>query len=349
MNNNNNEDSNMNSSKSNTPHNDYTSIPTKMEIRSHGDCFYEFVLSPKQMHFLQFSAELFGLTKSEIMQTIVGYGMDKTLLPIWQLNVSMTNTFAFTTINRIHYEQDLSAKEFGEGCEDFIINALMRMLIQFVIYTFRNQKEAFMGIAFNSIDCAKQGLAFCSLAYFETVLTAAFNKYVAQFDLATEPEHIFVKIPKPNYNLSILVDFPDGSENYLNKKFLVDRQILTIEKEDEWHSFVKFEDFNIAEFSDRFKPFRCLDKSIIDKMRECREWRYRGMTMAQKNDHDVSNELLSYTSDKMYKRIRIKGADYKKAFHNVYPSGKTAIFPKDEDMVEIYQASNGPITTRILD
>lgn len=347
MNNNNN--NNKNSSTSNTPHNDYTSIPTKMEIQSHGDCFYEFVLSPKQMLFLQFSAELFELTKSEIMQTMAGFGMDKTLLPVWQLNVSMTNTFAFTTISRIHYEQDLSAKEFGKGCEDFIINALMRMLIQFVKNAFENQKESFMDIAFNAVDCAKLGLVFCSPAYFETVLTAAFNKYVAQFDLATEPEHIFVKIPKPNYNLSILVDFPDGSENYLNKKFLVDRQILTIEKEDERHSFVKFEDFNIAEFSDRFKPSRSMDKSFIEKTRECEEWRYRGMTIAQKNDHDVSNELLSYTSDRMYKRIRIKGADYKKAFHYTFPSGKTAISPKDEDMVEIYQVSYGPITTRILD
>lgn len=346
----------MNITRSPITKNDYTSIPVKIEVHSRGDCFYEFVLPAKQKILLQFSSEVFGLTASEIMQTMVGFGMDKSLLPAWQKYTSFYEVFIFPKIESLHYEQDFPATELAKGCEDFIVHILMRTLCQYVKHAFINAVSSFMGIRFHSIDDRDTDLTRGTTAYLNAVLTAAFNKYAAQFDLSTEPEHIFVSIPKPNKKCNILVDFPNGANRYKNKKFLVDRHILILEKENSTHSFVKIEDFNLDEFAEKVVPND--DEYDLVRMANYREptefikkfgpsyvmmdERYiHCMTNGPVYDYDVSSILLDYTSHKKYRRIRIKYVDYKKAFKEAHPSAKSSISAKDDDIIEIFGTSDG--------
>ena len=332
--------------------NNYTLCPWQIDnIKSHGDCFFEFTLSQRFMAFLKFTGMLLNRTVSEILQSAIACCIDHEALQVWYtvlVDKLVNPSEWFMTFGRIPYNKELNDFWLKDEVEWFMTNVLHRQLILLAESSMDHKEDSFMGIPFSSVDYKKMGIWYKGMRFFEAVLSASFNKFAAQFNLSGEPEHIFVLIPKPKNNVNILIEFPNGSENYLNKKFLVDRQILSLEKEDRTHSFVKIEDFNIAEFSDRFEPIDTMDKSLLKMMREADEWKYRGMTKAQIKDHEVSNRLLSYTSDNFFKRIRIKGADYKKAFLHVFPFGKSAIKPKDEDTVEIFQVSYGPITTKVL-
>jgi len=332
--------------------NDYTLAPWKVDnIKSHGDCFFEITLSQRFMAFMKFAGALFNQTVSEILQTIIACSINQEALQLWYHSLAykaLQPDVWFFKFSRIPYVEGLDGHSLKMEIEWFMTHILHYQLIQLIEWTMNSNKDSFMGIPFNSVDYEKMGIWYKGPTFYEAILSASFNKYAAQFDLSAEPEHIFVVFPKLECDVGILVDIPDDSENYLNKKFLIDRHILSLEKEDNTHSFVKFEDFNLDEYSNRFKKILAMDKKILEKRRSSDERRYSGMTNAQKNDHDVSNSLLSYTSDLAYKRVRINGADYKKAFNSMFPSGKSAISPKDEDIVEIFQSFYGPITTKIL-
>lgn len=345
-------DKNMENTNTTEIKNDYTLAPWQVDnIKCHGDCFFEFTLSQRFMTFLKFAGKLFNQTVSEILQTIIACSISQEALQVWYKSLAfkaLKPDVWFLKFGRIPYVNGLDEHYLKYNIEWFMTHILHYQLIQLIELTMNSNKDSFMGIPFSSVDYKKMGIWYKGPTFYEAILSASFNKYAAQFDLGAEPEHIFVVFPKPNQSVNILVDFPDGSENYLNKKFLIDRHVISLEKEGGTHSFVKFEDFNLDEFSDRFEPIRSIDQSIIQKMREAEEWRFRGMTKAQINDFEVSNSLLSYTSDVMYKRVRINGADYKKAFNSMFPLGKSAISPNDEDIVEIFQVYDGPITTTIL-
>ena len=343
----------MKTANTNEIKNDYTLAPWQVDsVQRHDDGCFEIVLSQRFMAFLKYTGKLLNRTESEILQTIVACAVNQDSLQGWYSALaykSIDPSSYFMTFGRIPYVKDLSAECLKYNIELFMTRILHLQLIQLIESAMNRNEESFMGIPFSSIDYQNMGIWYKGPSYYEAVLSASFNKYASQFDCNGEAEHIFVSIPKPGHDVRILVRYPDSNpEPYQNKKFLVDRHILTIEKEDDTHSFVKFEDFNPAEFNNRFLYFIQMDKSDKEAFRKSEGKRYQGMTNAQINDCIVSNMLLAYTSDYSYKRIRMKGADYKNAFNVVFPSEKSSIRPKDDDTVEIFQAFYGSITTKIL-
>ncbi|GEM_PF-3718796 len=340
----------MKTANTNEIKNDYTLAPWQVDsVQRHDDGFFEIVLSQRFMAFLKYAGKLLNLTESEILQTIVACAVDQDSLQGWYSALaykSIDPSSYFMTFGRIPYVKDLSAECLKYNIELFMTRILHLQLIQLIESAMNRNEDSFMGIPFSSIDYQNMGIWYKGPSYYEAVLSASFNKYASQIGCDGEAEHLFVSIPKPGYDVRILIRYPDSHpEPYQNKKFLVDRQILTVEKEDDKHSFIKFEDFNPAEFYTRFLPFIQMNKFVNEVIRKSV---YQGMTKAQINDYDVSDMLLSYTSDTSYKRIRMKGADYKNAFNVVFPSEKSSIRPKDDDTVEIFQAFYGSITTKIL-
>ena len=343
----------MKTANTNEIKNDYTLPPREVDsIQCHDDGFFEIVLSQRFMAFLKYAGKLINRTESEILQTIVACAVDQNELYGWYMviaNPVVPPSFYFTTFSRIPYVENLSTERLKHNIEYFMTRILHYQLTRLIKSAMNRNEESFLGIPFSSIDCQTMGIFFEGPCYYEAVLSASFNKYASQFDCDGEAEHIFVSIPKPGHDVRILVRYPDSNpEPYQNKRFLVDRHILTIEKEDDTHSFVKFEDFNPAEFNDRFLDFIQMDKSDKEAFCKSEGKKYQGMTNAQINDRIVSDMLLSYTSDNSYKRVRMKGADYMNAFNVVFPSEKSSIHPKDDDTVEIFQAFYGSITTKIL-
>lgn len=161
-----------------------------------------------------------------------------------------------------------------------------------------------------------------------------------------EEDHIILKVGNKPSECVLFFSFLENDNKkgfpidprFFNQKLLMGEQIVTIEKSDEEHSFLMLHYYNIWEF---LFAILTQDKSYpVDQF--------------------VGQNLLDlYTSKVKYRRVRIKGDSYlrlvtlgkvklemlgmKEAFL------KSTISPKDDDIVEIYQESHGPITTRILD
>lgn len=161
-----------------------------------------------------------------------------------------------------------------------------------------------------------------------------------------EEDHIILKVGNQPSECSLFFSFLANESKkvfpiipkFFNKKLLLGEQILTIEENNAEHCSITLHYYNTREFA---FAIQTQDKpSPVDQ--------FIGQTL-----------LDLYTTKVRHRRVRIQGVVYKVlvslATKKLIKLGmteaslKSAISPKYGDIVEIYQESHDPITTRVLD